>query len=127
MGLSPFHISNSSYDGLAPLVQEVVKKRKPLTNSPPNPNPANFEVLLAQHLGRHLVIKVRYPDCTNYEGEKILVYKNITYKQLMAQGTIDPHFSENKKKLSPFARFEPTDEGWKSARKFVRLVLGDKL
>lgn len=120
MGLSPF--SHSSYDGLAPLVQEVVKKRKPFTNTLPNPNPYNYKVLMYAKIGNHLVIKVLYPDCTNYEGEKILLFKNCSYEELMRQISIDPHFSENKKKRSPVARFEPTKLGWKMARLMAKML-----
>jgi len=67
----------------------------------------------------YIVIYVHYPDCKNYEGFKIMVYKsNLT--SLIKQGHLDPHFSDNKKYLSPIARFEPTPEGWIDAENFIR-------
>jgi len=58
---------------------------------------------------------INYPDCNNYEGNKILVFEGIKYIKLYEQGSIDPHFSDNKKFHSPIARFEPTDKGWSMA------------
>jgi len=82
---------------------------------PPNPDPSNFKILRMEELGTVLVIEVIYPDCTNYEGRKILLYDNVTLKQLVLQGTIDPHFSENSDFHPPVARFEPTPRGWAMA------------
>lgn len=105
MGLGIFKISGSSFDP-SPAV--------------PNPNPRNFVVQKREHIGKHVVVLVNYPDANNYEGNKILVFKNCTVDELINQRIIDPHFSENKKFHSPFARFEPTDEGWEAACAFVK-------
>ena len=103
MGMRIFG-SFSSYDGgLSP----------PLPN--PNPNPGNFRIIRSHYEAPFLIVEVQYPDCTNYEGRKILVYQDITLNQLKAQGTIDPHFSNNKQYYSPKARFEPTEWGWDTA------------
>src|ERR1051326_3031036 len=80
------------------------KKRR--SKNLPNPNPSNYEVLESQEVGRYLVLKVKYPDCINYEGVKIMVYSGVELEDLEVRGVIDPHFSENKKQLSPIARFE---------------------
>ena len=83
---------------------------------PPNPDPSNYKILRGWSYDEaYLVIELQYPDCTNYEGRKILVFK-ASLKSLLAQKKIDPHFSENKDFISPIARFEPTDEGWENAR-----------
>ena len=73
-------------------------------------------------VGKYLVLKVRYPDCTNYEGVKIMVYEdtNIIEIQKVNKGTIDPHFGVNPDFISPIARFEPTDRGWEMAIKFCK-------
>ncbi len=82
-----------------------------------NPNPKKFEIL-ELHANKHFTIaKIRYPDCTNYEGIKILVYKGHIAKQLVKAAEIDPHFCE--KHLSPIARFAPTAEGLKLALNLI--------
>lgn len=86
----------------------------------PNPRPDNYEILKTIQWDRYLIIKIKYLDCTNYEGQKILVFEGYQLKHLLAQKMIDPHFSENKDFISPIARFEPTDKGWKMAISFVK-------
>lgn len=110
--------SSSSYDG--PTVPEfnvsdhldnVDKSSEKL----PNPDPSKWSIKRHFSKNGNLAILINYPDCTNYEGNKILVYKNTVKAALVAQRYIDPHFSNNKDFKSPFARFEPTDEGWEAA------------
>lgn len=86
----------------------------------PNPDPANYEIVLAEEVGRFLVLKIHYPDCTNYEGNKILVFEGIKPLDLLRQKLIDPHFFVNKKIASPIARFVPTPEGWNMAIRFAK-------
>lgn len=88
-----------------------------------NPNPNHYNVLRVCEGNKFLIILINYPDCHNYEGNKILVFENCTYDDLVKQKTIDPHFSENKFFHSPIARFEPTQRGWEMAVSFVRSVL----
>jgi hypothetical protein len=124
MGIGPF--SHSSYDNKpnVPVVHvhnTVVCKPQPL----PNPNPRNFVIRRSLQIGRNwLLVEVNYPDCTNYEGNKILLYRGIdrdvTLTALIAQGSLDPHFSNNPDFFSPFARFEPTDDGWNMAKELAR-------
>jgi len=92
---------------------------------PPNPNPNNWIILSHQKINQFLVVKIKYPDCDNYEGEKILVYENITLAKLRKQVKIDPHFSENKEYKSPIARFVPTDRGWDMAVTFCEALSND--
>jgi hypothetical protein len=61
------------------------------------------------------VLKARYPDCTNYEGLKVLLFKNTTIEEVYRQKHLDPHFTNNRNVIAPFARFEPTREGWDAA------------
>lgn len=77
----------------------------------PNPNPRNYEVLWTSSVGAYLVLEVKYPDATTYEGKKILLFENVTLGQLKEQDFIDPHFSDMKSVISPIARFEPTIKG----------------
>lgn len=47
------------------------------------------------------VLLVRYLDCTNYEGEKLMVFRG----QYKPRKRLDPHFTQGP--TSPIARFRP--------------------
>ncbi len=82
----------------------------------PSPKMDNYDILKFEHIRDNLVVFINYKDVTNYEGNKILVYKDCTIRKLKQQELIDPHFAENKTLFSPIARFEPTDAGWVLAK-----------
>lgn len=89
--------------------------------SPPPGNavPSRFKILENYSRGdTHIAVMVNYPDARNYEGTKILVYRNINIYRILNAGTLDPHFSDDGS-LSPFARFEPTVDGWAAAKELV--------
>lgn len=86
-----------------------------------NPRPDNYKILDYIEIQEYLVIKIQYLDCINYEGIKILLFK-CKLNDLKKQKLIDPHFSNNKKFISPIARFEPTIDGYRNAIKYVRLL-----
>ena len=88
----------------------------------PSPKLENYEIIKFKHVGDNLIVFINYKDVTNYEGNKILVYKNCTIDELKSQELIDPHFSENKNMYSPIARFEPTDFGWELAEKIANEI-----
>lgn len=90
----------------------------------PNPNPFNFKFKEFMEIGKYLVVKINYPDCVNYEGNKILVFKNLTMNQLLKFNTVDPHFSHNEEFDSPIARFIPSDDGWQMAINFAKMMQG---
>ena len=92
------------------------------SSATPNPDPNNYKIEKAEEVGKFLIIKLRYPNCTNYEGNKILVYQNTTLIDLINQKLIDPHFSDTKGFKSPIARFIPTEGGWAMARKFCEAM-----
>lgn len=96
MGLSPFSKSNwkNSCDNV-------------------NPNIYIFNILKIKQIKNNLVVKIKYPNCINFEGKKILVYTNLSKKEFKNLNYVDPHFSEEG--ISPFARFEPTKFGWTCA------------
>lgn len=82
----------------------------------PNPNPSNYKVLNSVVINEYLIVSVNYPDSTNYEGNKILMFdRGVTIDKLIAQGEIDPHFSESKNHIYPIARFIPSEWGWQLA------------
>jgi hypothetical protein len=80
-----------------------------------NPDPSNFVIIKSERINDYLLILINYPDCTNYEGNKILVYDKLFAFSNITK--IDPHFFDQND--SPIARFEPTDRGWKMAISFV--------
>ena len=86
----------------------------------PNPNPANYVIKKSEEVGAFLILLIHYPDCTNYEGNKILVFKGVKPLDLLNQKLIDPHFFVDPKVASPIARFVPTDEGWEMAIRFAK-------
>ena len=77
-----------------------------------NPNPDNYTIEDDYETISGCVLLIKYHDCTNYEGNKVLLFRNTTIDEIKEQTLIDPHFSENTEFISPFARFEPTDKGW---------------
>lgn len=96
--------------------ENFVETNKPIIPQG-NPNPLNYEIIktFERQTGRrtnYLLVDIKYPDCTNYEGRKILLYENVSLCQLKLQKQIDPHFFESMDYFSPIARFEPTKEGW---------------
>lgn len=78
----------------------------------PNPNPSRYVILDREVIGNATVLKVRYLDCTNYEGVKVMLYKGEFDPS--PDMPLDPHFQESVH--SPIARFEPTEEGWYLAK-----------
>jgi len=88
-----------------------------------NPNPNNYLVVKAEEHNGVLILMIRYPDCNNYEGNKILVFeRGVTLINIINQKVIDPHFSTNSNYHSPIARFEPTDRGWNWAISFSKMM-----
>jgi len=85
----------------------------------PVPDPGNYEIKRHIYTGRYLLIEINYPDCDNYEGNKILLYENTSIQELINQKHIDPHFSENRNFRSPIARFQPTQEGWNMGKDII--------
>ena len=85
-----------------------------------NPDPDNYQIVRHEQIGDYLLVKILYPNCTNYEGNKILVFKGIDINALRKQRQIDPHFSDKGIYHHPIARFIPTDEGWRMARKLAQ-------
>lgn len=86
-----------------------------------NPDPARFTIIRHLELPAATLVEVHYPDADNYEGRKILVYR-AKWAEVAGQKILDPHFCEHSEHLSPFARFEPTEEGWAFALTFAALL-----
>jgi hypothetical protein len=88
----------------------------------PQPDPANYRWVKHREIGPYTIVMLQYPGCRNYEGRKIIVYKERA-AVLKRQDELDPHFLETG--LSPIARFRPTDDGWDDARRFVEASIQD--
>lgn len=84
-----------------------------LQEAAPNPDKSRWELLDKMEYYRAYVLKVRYFDCTNFEGVKIMVYEG----QYKMRKCLDPHFQPLA--WSPFARFAPTEKGWLAACKLA--------
>ena len=84
------------------------------------PDPKSFLIIEALQVGKHVVLNIKYPNCNNYEGNKILVFVNTTIEIIKSMKEIDPHFSKDL--MSPFARFAPTDLGKIAAVIFAKQI-----
>lgn len=85
------------------------------------PDPYKFEILQISCVGNWSAVKIRYPNCTNYEGNKILLCNQVE-SLIRKHKRIDPHFTDKENALNLFARFEPTEKGWEEAVALARLL-----
>jgi hypothetical protein len=111
--------SSSKFDTTVDVREMREKKLKRIL---PNPDASNYEIIKHKYVNNYLILMINYPDCINYEGNKILVFENCTLEQLKEQKLIDPHFCDNEEFFSPIARFEPTDRGWNMALKLCKSI-----
>ena len=72
----------------------------------PNPDPARWRLLRKHQYPHAYVLIVRYLDCTNFEGLKVMVYLG---RYLKRPERLDPHFAKTDD--SPIARFKPDAQG----------------
>lgn len=100
MGLRLFGRSFSRNEGYTPQL-------------PAEPRADFFIIKEIIEVNGNAVCVVKYPNCTNFEGKKILVFKGKTAAEIRNVKLLDPHFSN--KGLSPFARFIPSSEGMEAA------------
>jgi hypothetical protein len=100
------------------------------------PDPKLYEIVeieevkggSTQFLQTNLVVKAKYPHCKDcyYEGTKIIVFENCSYKDAVMWRSIDPHFGDPNLKGTgnsapvPAARFPASDVGWKHAIEFAK-------
>ncbi len=92
-----------------------------------SPDIRSFTVEDGEVIGPHLVLKVKYPNCTlcEYEGCKVMVFLNVDFKVAIKWRVIDPHFRDPKKFVptteapSPAARFPASKEGWQDAIEYA--------
>lgn len=92
---------------------------------PATPDKKKYSIEDAARVGLHLVLRVKYPNCASckFEGNKVMVFLNITELDALKWKEIDPHFRDNKVRStlsqnaapSPAARFPGNEEGWQDA------------
>ena len=99
MGLSPLKNCSTNYS---------------TTPAPaPNPRPDRWTLLEKAEYEGGYALRVRYHDCTNFEGMKVMVYRG----KYTPRYSLDPHFCDGVG--SPVARFRPDKEGWDAACAFA--------
>jgi hypothetical protein len=101
--------------GSKTVVERIIEIVRPEMPKLPNPNPLHFSIVKSKKCGDVYVTMVHYPDCTNFEGNKILV----TLSDLSRKRKVDPHFMKSSDLL---ARFVPTEEGWLMAIGFAQSI-----
>lgn len=117
----PAPISRSTFD-FEDAFNVMAPVRAVTIRDPRLPDPRKYTLIKQCQTKSYLILHLRYDGCTNYEGQKILVFQGVTLSDLTKQGLIDPHFSENKKYHSPIARFEPSPDGWAMAFKLCSIL-----
>lgn len=73
---------------------------------------------------KYIVVQLQYSPkyYPNHGGKKIAVYKIGLLDFINQYGkanSLDPHFTDDPKLLTPIARFAPSEESWKSAIRFI--------
>lgn len=73
--------------------------------NPLNPDPTKFKIVDFHELDNgYMVAWINYPNCSNFEGNKIIVFRDMNKKKLLALSKLDPHFD---KANNIVARFRP--------------------
>lgn len=123
---NPYRHSSASYndalhsqDGEVARLQAEIASLKAVIAL--NPDPLHYEILEHYSTKEAFCLRVRYLGCTNREGVKIMVYRG-DIMLLIKHQLLDPHFGSAEGRLFPFARYEPTDEGWRMAKELVNTI-----
>lgn len=104
-----------------------VQRRLKAAEAARSPDAENYEIVDAARVGPHLVMKVRYPNCAKcaYEGDKVMVFLDVTEVDVLRWRRIDPHFSDPKatrsprEAPSPAARYPASPAGWTDAMSYA--------
>lgn len=109
--------------------KKKLERQKIIDSLPPTPDSENYEVEDYARVGPHIVLKVAYPNCAKcaYEGKKIMVFLNVSEKEVITWKKIDPHFRGEPSKPvakrespSPAARFPASNDGWMDAVAYAK-------
>ena len=109
----------SSCSNCEPVSENTTESRRTAYS---NPDPSNFVIEKIESVGKFIIVRIYYPDSTNFEGKKIVVYKDRAISEIIQATKLDPHFCDDKNHISPIARFEPTNRGWRYAVSFCKNV-----
>lgn len=82
----------------------------------------NYKTVATFVRGQWTLLKLNYPNCKNYDGDKIILLKGFKLAELEAD-KFDPHFLQGNK---IFGRFEPTLEGWQAGMEFINYQISKK-
>jgi hypothetical protein len=109
---------------------------EPPPPEPKTPDAENYEIIDMARVGPHVVLTVKYPNCRScsYEGQKIMVFLNVTEVQILKWRKIDPHFRDPKdprapnsrEAPSPAARFPASQEGLSDAIDYANKKAGKR-
>ena len=108
------------------LARELERLRKDLEAMTPRND--QYQILDVCRVGAHIVYRIKYESCTKctFEGEKILVWLNVSESVAVRWRVIDPHFRPKGEASpasiapGPDARFPATDEGWNDALAYAK-------
>ena len=100
--------------GISPLKKSCCTGYSNTPAPAPNPRPDRWTLLQKAEYANGYVLRVKYHDCTNFEGVKVMVYRG----HYTPRRSLDPHFYEGSD--APVARFRPDNDGWSSACAFAR-------
>jgi hypothetical protein len=106
--------------------------RYPVAYSPPEPktpDKTKYSIVDFLRVGPHVVVKALYPNCKScsYEGNKVMVFLNVSEAEILKWREIDPHFRDNKLPRAshvapgPAARFPASEQGWTDAVAYATL------
>jgi hypothetical protein len=92
-------------------------------DSPAEKHEFHFSIINHKEMNGNLAVRIRYKNCKNYDGEKILVIRGMTMEAFISytKYNYDPHFLWNNNEL--IARFRPTEEGWLLAIKMLNFII----
>jgi hypothetical protein len=88
----------------------------------PNPNPHRFTIKEIWSSGHASILWVNYPDCTTFNGDKIMVYCGLYWDRLLEKKALDPHFIIDDMNY-PLVRFRGNHHGLEWAKSFVESAL----
>lgn len=91
-----------------------------------DPVETKFLIIEVIEIGSLIIVIVKYKNCTTFEGNKILVYDNISKKDFLKLKEVDPHFCD-KPHTTPIARFIPTQDGINMAVIFASAIMNKKI
>ena len=85
---------------------DTCEYKKAYQNNPKIDNYDIIELYEFNNIRCIIVAIIKYKDCTNYEGVKILIFEKISKEELLKLKLIDPHFMDDRKNKL-LARFNP--------------------